>query len=166
LRPGDIRLIPDLNYKSRRPTYKTDVDDRLRRMLRLRRNLFIWSETASRYPPVLLKIEAGPAAAKYFVDITRGGPGMVLTLPACYRRQGKILHLAPGLLTYPREWWNPEADRWEEPSTELKLAYRDIRRRIKSQLVRHRLHVYIWTGQDALLQILEKKAQVHGFGLD
>jgi hypothetical protein len=32
--------------------------------------------------------------------------------------------------------------------------------------VYHRFHVYIWTGLDALKQIEEKKARIHGFGLD
>jgi hypothetical protein len=74
--------------------------------------------------------------------------------------------LAPGMLALPRKWLNPETNKWEQPTSELKDGFKKITAIIKSRLVRHDFHVPIWIGRDALAKVLANEAMIRGFGLE
>jgi hypothetical protein len=164
-RPGDVRFVPDLHYEEPHPFLIRDIDDALKVILKERPSVFIWSTMFSKYPPYLERIDSGRDAGLYYVDISRGGPGLHLTLPACYREDDN-LHLAPGMLSCQRLWLNPGTERWEKPNKDVKLGYKAIVARMKTQLECYRAHVDIWAGSGALRELQQKKATIHGFGLD
>jgi hypothetical protein len=77
---------------------------------------------------------------------------------------GPGLHLAPGMLSHQREYLDPQTQTWERASAAVKAGYKEVLRRMKTQLVRHRFHVPIWVGRDALSEVQENRARIHGFG--
>jgi hypothetical protein len=153
------------------------LDRPFEELVKSRRSLFISSKSFSLRPPHLRKVEKGALAGHYRVDVNLEGPLLHLTLPACYRFDangvpvpaadgGPELHLAPGMLSHQREYFNPELQRWDKPSDAVRTGYKEIVGRIKARLVRHRFHVPIWIGKDALREVQEHAATIHGFGLD
>lgn len=159
---GEFCLIPDLKYDGPTPLYFKDLDDRVETILKDRRHLFIWGHSFSLFPPVLERIEEGPNAGRYSIRLCKGGPGLELTLPACYE-DGGTLNLAPGTLSCPTKWLNPKENAWRKSSAEIAAAFKIIVARMKPQVFHHASYPKIWIGQDALHFIETKKARISGF---
>jgi hypothetical protein len=177
LEPGNVSVIPDLKYDQPQVQYLTTLDEVRDHCLHGNRKLFIYSESFAVTPPGFLNLDTGVNAGRYVVNDGVGGPLLVLVLPACYYYNsdanptqafegGTNVHLAAGMLYHPRQYWNPETTMSRSPSDSLRAGYKEILRRIKTRLVRHRFHKPIWIGKDALQQVQEKKATIHGFGLN
>ena len=164
LERGDISLIPDLNYDDPKPAYISALNEEVKELLKRRPNLFLWSTQFSLFPPCMVRMAGGAAAGKYFLSLSRDGPGLELTLPGCYEADG-VLNLACGTLSYQRLTFNSQTGRWEKPTLELQAGYKEITKTIKRHLVRHKFHKPIWTGRDALTLIERGTARVTGFGL-
>jgi hypothetical protein len=171
LEPGDVRLIPDLKYLKSRPNFRyytkpeplifTSLNDELKEIMLVRRAGFLFSDKFSRSPPWFDSIEID-GQKQYYVRSSCGGPCLDLTLPACYEAEG-LLKLASAHLYYARHTWNPATEVWEPPSLELRAGYKEILNRMKRHLVRHRFHMDIWTGRDALQLLQHNKARITGF---
>ncbi len=163
LKRNDVKFVPDLKFNGPKPLYITYLDEEAKEVLRDRRNLYIWG-SFSIFPPCLDRIEEGQNAGKYSVWLAGGGPGLGLTLPACYE-EGGLLNLGTGDLSYPKFTFNPNTNLWEPPSPALKAGYKDIKARIKRHLVRHKLKTFIWIGKEALQLVKQNKAKITGFEL-
>ncbi len=149
---GETTLIPDLWYETSIPLSFHELDESLKSLLRQRRRVYIWCKAFSPFPPVLERQESGPNAGKYFVRLALGGPGLELTLPACFEAQG-VVNLNFGSLSYARETFNPETRQWDKPSLELKAGYADVRAHLREHVLRQESDV--WAGPDAI-QLLRK----------
>jgi hypothetical protein len=143
---GDATLIPDLWYEEAKPLVFAAVDETLKGLLHQRRRVYVWSTAFSKFPPGLERQGSGPKAGKYFVRLSLGGPGLELTLPACFEAEG-LINLNFGSLSYAKETFNPETGRWEKPSSQLKAGYDDVRSRLCSHVLKRESGV--WTGLDA-----------------
>lgn len=171
LGPGDTFLVPDLNYPKPAPLVFSTLGETQKDTFQKNRSLFVGSSAFTKHPPFLQK-----TARTYRVDVSEEGPLLHLVLPASYRYErgvpksafegGAGLNLAPGMLSHQPHYLNPETGTWEAASEELKAGYQEMVRRIKTQLVRHQFHRFIWTGHDALQEIQVNQATIHGFGLD
>lgn len=146
LKRGDATLIPDLWYEEPTPLAFVTVDETLKGLLRQRRRVYIWCTQFSKFPPHLEQQGSGPRAGKFFVRLPLSGPGLELTLPACFEAEG-LINLNFGSLSYSKETLNPQSGKWERASSQLKAGYRDVR----SRLCRYALKLEngIWTGLDA-----------------
>lgn len=165
LKRGDIALIPDFFYRTREPLFVTTLDERLKNMLMERRRVFLWSRHWSRFPPCLEPHPAKEMEGTYYVEFTKGGPLLDLSLPACYETDG-VVNLAAGRLVLQRLYFNPDTSQWHHPSEEFKARFREVRSLIKTALVRHKIrNVAIWMGREALAMVQAGKAKVRGFGL-
>ncbi|HLN28311.1 MAG TPA: hypothetical protein VK395_11250 [Gemmataceae bacterium] len=162
LRAGDVTLIPDMNYDRPTPLCFTALDDAVKKILRDRRNLYLWGRAYSLFPPHLERIEEGQAAGKYYVSLSRQGPGLELTLPPCYQ-EGGILHVGPGTLSGTPHTFNPETGIWEAPSAALRAGFSSIKARMKRHLVKFNKPPQIWIGKDALMRVKKKDARITGF---
>lgn len=150
-------LIPDLWYDTSSPLLFDELDESLKSLLRQRRRLYIWCTEFSRYPPVLERQESGPNAGKFFLRLALGGPGLELTLPACFEARG-LVNLNFGSLSYARETFNPESARWEKPSPKLKAGYADMRARLCEHVLRQERRV--WMGPEAMHLLREGRAKI------
>jgi hypothetical protein len=150
-------LIPDLWYDTPSPLLFDALDESLKSLLLQRRRLYIWCTEFSRHPPVLEKQGSGPNAGKFFLRLTLGGPGLELTLPACFELQG-IVNLNFGNLSYARETFNPESGRWEKPSSQLKAGYANIRTLLCEKVLRQDNR--IWMGPEAMHLLREGHAKI------
>lgn len=154
---GDVTPIPDLWYETASPTLFKTLDDALMALLRRRRRVYIWSTAFSRSPPVLERQDSGPQAGKFFLRLPLGGPGLELTLPACFEATG-VVYLNFGGLSYPREILSPETGQWEGPSRLLKAGYADLRRRLCGRvLVREE---GVWAGPQAKALLRDGRARM------
>jgi hypothetical protein len=177
LEPGDVTVIPDLRYPEPHLQQLRSLEGSYKELLNLGRSYFLYSSLFSRFPPALHKIESGRGMGSYRIEGSQEGPLLHLVLPACFREEvggravpsieeGPGLHLAPGMLSYQRSYECPNSDKCKPVSAEVKAGYKEIARRMKSCLVRHEFHEPIWIGRDALVQVQEHCATIHGFGLD
>jgi hypothetical protein len=177
LNPGDVTLIVDRRYDQPQPITLTTVDDVRTHCLNGQHKFYVSGTMFSVAPPSCRRIDTGIYEGKYRVEDSRGGPLLVLVLPVCYRydsvgvatnafENGTHLHLGPGTLMYQRYYWNEQSQLWERPSDCIKAGHVDLLRRVKTQLVRHTFHVPIWIGKDALQEVENGNATIHGYGLD
>jgi len=143
---GDATLIPDLWYDEAKPLFFAAVDETLKGLLRERRRVYIWCKAFSKFPPGLEQQGSGRKAGKFFVRLPLSGPGLELTLPACFEAEG-LVNLNFGSLSYAKETFNPETGRWERPSSQLKAGYGDVRSRLCGHVLNQESGV--WTGLDA-----------------
>lgn len=143
---GDVTLIPDLWYDEPTPLAFRAIDDTLKELLRQRRRVFLWSPEFSRHPPAFERLEFGPTAGKYQLRLSRGGPGLELSLPASFEARG-VVHLNFGRLGYATATFDPETGGFEAPSRELRAGYADVRSRLCQRLLWRRRGV--WMGWDA-----------------
>jgi hypothetical protein len=161
-RPGTT-LIADLWYKRPEADCIAYVDKNALELLMKRRGVYIWAEDFSHFPPVLAKVDDTPPVL-YSIQPKLGGPCLELTLPPCYEQEG-FIHLAHGILSHQREYFNPESRVWERASPQLIAGYKNVQRLMKKYLVRHRFHEPIWVGPDALTLLEQGRAKICGFGL-
>jgi hypothetical protein len=174
LEPGDILLVADMDYDRPEPLFVRTVEEAQEEPLRAR-SWYLWSEQFSKHPPFLERMELEDNQEQYWVNVSTAGPLLQLVLPGCYRYDaagvavhafdgGPGLHLAPGMLSHQREYLDPQTQTWERASAAVKAGYKEVLHRMKTKLVRHRFHVPIWTGRDALREVQENRARIHGFG--
>jgi hypothetical protein len=77
----------------------------------------------------------------------------------CKKLDGLVKHLGPGYLFHPKEYWHIEKLEPIAPSGALKLAYRDLVRRIRSTLVNKRVgRSTLWMGPDAISLLAKAEA--------
>ena len=138
--------MPDKWYDKPVPEMFSTLEPSLRESLQQQRRVYIWASAFSRQPPILERQEAGEKAGKYFVRLALGGPGLELTLPACYQGGGAT-NLNYGTLSYARETLDHDTGQWAKPSSELKTGFADIKRRICRTMVRR--GDGIWIGKEA-----------------
>ena len=161
-----VSLIPDFNYSEPEPQTVSELSQEVRDKLQQRAQLFIWSDSFSLHPPVLKRIEGRTSGVWYSVTAQEGGPCLSLMLPACYH-DGGHLNLASGTLSCQKLYLNPNSGNWEPPTIELVNGFKQIVRLLKNSfLQRHQLHVAFWAGKNAIHEIVENDARVHGYGLD
>lgn len=161
--PG-YSIIPDSRYTDSVPFRTSTVNTELKKMCRERGAAFIWSTAFSLLPPVLVRIEEGKNAGKYFLDLSRGGPGLGLHLPGCYEQNGKT-QLAPGSLWYPKKTFDVQSREWTPASASLRLGYREVRANIKNQLVPLQVETTrILIGEVAKGLVENGQACLHGVG--
>ena len=166
-------FVADAKYEQPEPLFLRTVDEIRAECLKGNYGRFyVASDAFSVWQPCFRQTSLG-----WYVSDRRGGPLLELVLPSCYVYDnvgqpmqafsgGKELHLACGTLMHQPAYHNPANGMWEPPSAALKAGYKEVLRRMKAQLVRHRFHEPIWTGRDALHEIENGNATIHGFGLD
>jgi hypothetical protein len=71
---------------------------------------------------------------KYYVDMSKDGPGLELHLPPCYEREG-VAQLAPGSLWHQRRTKNTSTNLWEPASEELIEGFKEVRDLIRQHLI-------------------------------
>jgi hypothetical protein len=158
-------ILPDSRYSDPIPFEGRTVDTVLQQLCAERGVAFIWSTSFSVQPPFMLRIDEGPNAGKYFLDLSRGGPGLALHLPGCYEKDNRV-QLAPGALWYPKKTIDLQSKQWIPASTELKAGFRAVRNIIRRQLVEVKIGASsILTGSNAKRLIDANQADVHGIVL-
>ena len=121
-----IRVIPNLKFDRAEPTFISILDEGAKALLLQWRFVCLFSTKFSRFPPEMHRIEGGVNSGKYSVDLAAGGPGLGLSLPACYEKDGRW-NLACGMLYYARNTLNRETGLWEKPTPELVAGYKKSR---------------------------------------
>jgi hypothetical protein len=134
---GAFTMSPDKWYATPQSEVFRELTPELKDMLRERRRVYIWSPTYTRVPPVLERQEIGPKAGSYFIRLSKGGPGLELTLPACFKEDGPNLFLNYGSLTYPSLIQVSATGDWHKAPAALRDGFREVARRIQMRLVRH-----------------------------
>ena len=157
-----IRVIPNLKFDRAEPTFISILDEGAKALLLQWRFVCLFSTKFSRFPPEMHRIEGGVNSGKYSVDLAAGGPGLGLSLPACYEKDGRW-NLACGMLYYARNTLNRETGLWEKPTPELVAGYKEVKGVIRRHLVgRHDFAKGVPIGRDAIRLLQEGKARVAG----
>jgi hypothetical protein len=115
----------------------------------------------TRFPVQLYRLGSGPAEGKYVVDALAQGPllqGLLARLNVVDGAPTLLL----GDLMYQRAYSHPETGAWENPSQELKDAYKHALRVMKKRLVKHELAKY-HIGPEALRLAQEGKARLREY---
>lgn len=142
---GDLRATPNLHYSSTKPeSYREPGPELLEALAKRNGVMYLTGRFSNRS----LHVREMPNG-KYYIDITYGGPAMGLSLPLRERRGG-VWHLGPGTLWHPRSYWNDAITHPIRPSEELKGAYANLVKRIKSVTNKRRIGVTLWIGAEAL----------------
>lgn len=163
---NDVTFVPDLIYDSPEPIFINTINEEAKEYIKIKRHLYIWGKLFSKYPPLLLRRESGPKEGTYYVQVDYSGPSLELILPACFEENG-LINLNTGMVTYSKEYLNPESGNWENPSKELKDVYKNICTLLKkSILIRYDLKTsYQWIGKNAVKLLQENKAQIIAKGV-
>lgn len=153
LEQGDFEVTPDIRFEAPEPLKANHIDEKLKSMCQERGGVYIWSKQYTVHPPHLVRIEEGKYAGRYFVDMSKGGPGVNLHLPVCYTTDG-LIRLSSGSLWLQSRTLNTEKNVWEPPSTSLKAGYRKLINLIKRHLTVWQSDSKVWIGEFAK-QLLE-----------
>jgi hypothetical protein len=138
-------VSPDRWYTEPRADVFGNLPTSLKALLEEKGHLFIWSSAYTTAGPYLRRQSQGEKAGLYAIRISQGGPGLELTLPACFTRDGK-LWLNYGCLTYPRLTEDPRSGEWRKPTPELISGFKEVAERIRSCLVHEGRD---WVGKEA-----------------
>lgn len=160
LAPRDIVLYVDLVYAKPEPFTISRLSDEAKATVMKRPHLLACGRSFSKTPPAMTRRNGGPAAGTYYVDFSKGGPGIALRLPYCYEDSGRLI-LKCGYLLSPRYYLDTETGQWKAPDETLRNAYRDLVRRIK-KLCHQMPESSVWI-TDAAHRLAEQgKAQLLG----
>jgi hypothetical protein len=155
-----FRIIPNRTYDQPRAPEYDQVTDDLVELLREGPGFYM-AGAFTRFPVQLYQLESGPAEGKYLVDSFAEGPLMKGMLARLNVVDGEPTLLL-GSLTYEKGYKNPETGAWENPSKELKDAYKHALYVMKKRLVTHesaKFHI----GPEALKLAQEGKAQLREY---
>lgn len=150
----DLRATLDVEHSSRKPKSYGKPEE-IDELVAKTNGVIYLTGSFSERPLSLHRISRGPKEVFYSVDITYGGPALGLKVPMCQRR-GRLWHLGAGNLWYPRSYWDDAITHPIRPSDELKAAYTDLVKRIKSVTTRRHIGVTLWIGAEGL-SLLEKR---------
>lgn len=135
----------------------TTLSPALKALLREKRQLYIWRPSFTEHPPALTMQELGPRTGSYFIDPSKGGPGLELVLPACFTRDDN-LYLNYGSLSYPATILDRSTGESRRAPLALAEGFRDVLRTIQSHLVQDGEK---WLGKEALQLLRAGTAQVY-----
>jgi hypothetical protein len=99
---------------------------------------FYMAGAFTRFPVQLYRLESGSAKGKYIVDSFAEGPLMQGLLARLNVVDGEPTLLL-GFLTYEKAYKHPETGAWENPSQELKDAYKHALYVMKNPLCQYPL---------------------------
>jgi hypothetical protein len=133
LAEGKYSLTPDVRYPTATPLLASILDDSVKQLCRETGNAYLWSPDFSTRPPYLGRVSAGENVGKYFVDMSKDGPGLEFHLPPCYEKDG-VVQLAPGSLWHQKRTKNTSTNLWEPASDQLKAGFREVKGIIQNQL--------------------------------
>jgi hypothetical protein len=140
------------------PTFDS-VSDKLVEILRYAPAFFL-AGPFTKFPIQFYRLESGPSAGKYAIDLLTQGPLMQVLIARINTVDG-IEKLLPGQISHQNAYKNPKTGEWEKPSVELKAAFSRAVSAIKKRCLRHKIaDAEIFIGPAALELLENGKAQI------
>jgi hypothetical protein len=155
-----FRIIPDRTYDGPLAPEYDHVTDDLVELLREGPGFFL-AGAFSRFPVQLFRLGGGPAEGKYVVDMFAHGPLLQGLLARLNVVDGEPTLLL-GDLIYQSMYKHPEKGTLENPSPEVKGAYKFALSVMKKRLVKHELAEY-HIGPEALSLAQAGKARLREY---
>jgi hypothetical protein len=151
-----LTVEPQLADTPEAITFAT-VDDAVARILE-RAPVFYLSGPFTRFAVPFFQLAEGSAKGKYAIDADTQGP-LLKGLASRINLVDGAHRLLPGRFSYRDEYRNPETNKWEKPSPEVKAAFKNIVSIVKTRCPRFTFKpgVDIFIGPEARAR-LESKA--------
>jgi hypothetical protein len=148
LNEHSLRFAVDRPYAEQSCEYYTTIGNELKTMKPPVSRVFLLGDAFSDAPLFLRKQESGSMAGKYFIDVSRGGPALDLTMPADFGR-GDILRLGPQWVSFQKLYWDDTLSVPLQAQNGLKDAFGAVKKTLQRKLLRQELNEVFWVSSGA-----------------
>src|SRR5258706_764786 len=138
LETHNVRFAVDRAYAEPWADCHGKLTDELRDEIRPLPRVYLVGDSFSDDPLYLWRQDGGINAGKYFIDISRGGPAMDLSMPAQFE-EGGLVWFAEGSLGFQKLYWNDALTQAYPASKPLKDAFGLIKRTLQRHLLERKV---------------------------